>query len=165
LLSLKPVCVSGYRLRCSGRVVLIATGAGFGRCNCASHGGEARLGTRSTPDFALRRLPALSRESLVLVEGVRSTGVRRKLEHRGCNDTKHTEISWNITFSDHTARYIIITPPPTTTLPAPFAPFSWDRKPIPRVNDNNQGQQNAAACPGPNGTSGVGCVQFPPQVL
>ena len=42
--------------------------------------------------------------------------------------------------------------------------LSWARNPIPRVNDNNQGQQDAAACPGPNGASGLGCVQFPPPV-
>ena len=38
----------------------------------------------------------------------------------------------------------------------------WARNPIPRVNDNNQGQADAAACPGPDGTSGLGCVQFEP---
>ena len=41
---MKPVRVLGYRLPCPGRVVLIATGAGFGRCNWASHGGEGRRG-------------------------------------------------------------------------------------------------------------------------
>ena len=37
------------------------------------------------------------------------------------------------------------------------------RNPIPRVNDDNKGQPPASvkACPGPSGTSGPGCMQFP----
>jgi hypothetical protein len=38
---------------------------------------------------------------------------------------------------------------------------TWARNPIPRVNDDNTGLQNATSCPGPSGTSGPGCIQFP----
>lgn len=39
---------------------------------------------------------------------------------------------------------------------------TWARNPIPRVNDDNIGLQDEAGCPGPSGTSGPGCIQFPP---
>ena len=39
---------------------------------------------------------------------------------------------------------------------------AWAKTPIPRVNDDNVGEQDPASCPGPNGRSGLGCVQFPP---
>lgn len=38
---------------------------------------------------------------------------------------------------------------------------TWARNPIPRINDNNLGLQDAAGCPGPDGRSGPGCLQFP----
>ena len=37
----------------------------------------------------------------------------------------------------------------------------WSRNPIPRVNDDNRGLADPGSCPGPNGRSGHGCVQFP----
>lgn len=39
---------------------------------------------------------------------------------------------------------------------------TWARNPIPRINDDNIGLADLASCPGPKGTSGPGCVQFPP---
>lgn len=39
---------------------------------------------------------------------------------------------------------------------------TWARNPVPRVNDDNKGLHDEAGCPGPNGRSGPGCVQFPP---
>jgi hypothetical protein len=38
---------------------------------------------------------------------------------------------------------------------------TWARNPIPRVADDNKGLYNASSCPGPSGTSGPGCQQFP----
>ena len=38
---------------------------------------------------------------------------------------------------------------------------TWARNPIPRVNDDNKGLHNESSCPGPNGRSGPGCIQFP----
>eukprot|EP01052_Picozoa_sp_SAG31_P042767 SAG31_NODE_6895_length_1858_cov_1.828880_3_plen_102_part_01 len=35
------------------------------------------------------------------------------------------------------------------------------RNPIPRVNDDNKGLADPSSCPGPSGTSGPGCIQFP----
>ena len=37
----------------------------------------------------------------------------------------------------------------------------WARNPIPRVADDMIGLANASSCPGPSGTSGPGCIQFP----
>ena len=39
---------------------------------------------------------------------------------------------------------------------------TWARNPIPRINDDNVGLVDPASCPGPNGRSGPGCIQFPP---
>jgi len=38
---------------------------------------------------------------------------------------------------------------------------TWARNPIPRVNDDNRGLHDPESCPGPNGRSGPGCMQFP----
>lgn len=38
---------------------------------------------------------------------------------------------------------------------------TWARNPIPRVNDDNWGLHDESSCPGPNGRSGPGCMQFP----
>lgn len=38
---------------------------------------------------------------------------------------------------------------------------TWARNPIPRVADDNKGLHDPASCPGPSGTSGPGCIQFP----
>ena len=57
--------------------------------------------------------------------------------------------------------------PPHTRLPPGFcADDAWllcagARNPIPRVNDDNIGLRDPSSCPGPSGTSGPGCQQFP----
>mmetsp|Transcript_39930 Transcript_39930/g.71823 ORF Transcript_39930/g.71823 Transcript_39930/m.71823 type:complete len:393 (-) Transcript_39930:125-1303(-) len=38
---------------------------------------------------------------------------------------------------------------------------TWARNPIPRINDDNIGLHNPGSCPGPDGRSGPGCMQFP----
>jgi len=39
---------------------------------------------------------------------------------------------------------------------------TWARNPVPRVNNDNRGLKDPESCPGPNGRSGPGCIQFPP---
>lgn len=46
----------------------------------------------------------------------------------------------------------------TGTMPAGS---TWARNPIPRVQDDNIGLQDAAGCPGPSGRSGPRCIAFP----